>query len=199
MKNQASKNDENFNTKAKILDIAIELFAEKSYHQVTVRDIKNQVGISTGGLFYYFDSKLEIAKESLFQWMKNAYNPLYRSIDENSNPKKNLEELINFSIDLFMKRPKIMRFFLELYEVEVQNKNKSPKMLQIFNEFIAFIKNLMESYKIPNPKYKAHLLVACLDGLMFQYIFSKYTKVWLEKDILKQEMFELFIKNLKTK
>lgn len=199
MKEQASENDKNFNTKEKILGIALELFAEKSYHQVTVREIKNEVGISTGGLFYYFDSKLEIAKESLFQWIKNAYNPLYRSINENSNPKKLLEELIDFSIDLFMKKPKIMRFFLELYEVEVQNKNKSPKMLQIFNEFISVITNLMESYKIPKPKYKAHLLVACLDGLMFQYIFSNDKEAWLEKDILKQEMFELFLKNLKTK
>lgn len=56
------------NTKNKILECARQLFNEKSYQNVTMRDISSQLGISVGNLTYHFKKKEDILKEL----MKNA-------------------------------------------------------------------------------------------------------------------------------
>lgn len=196
MRQKNSGKDNALDTKTKILKASLDLFAEHSYHQITIQDIKERVGISTGGLFHHFNTKLEIAQEALSNWMENAYKPFYSRLETKNDPKLQLKELINFSIDLFMKKPKIMRFFLEVYELELQADMKSSKMIYLFNGFHNAIKTLMKLNKVPKPALKAHLLIACLDGLLFQYIFSKDSKVWHRKEILKEEIYQLFTKNI---
>lgn len=195
--NKSQKNKD-IDTRTEILNVSLDLFAEQSYHKITVKDIQKEAGISTGGLFYHFNSKFEIAQEALYKWMDDAYKPFYKKIEKKPHPEKMLKTIIDFSIDLFIEKPKMMRFFLEVYELEIQNEKKSSKMVRIFDRFISSIQVLMESYNIPNSTYKAHMLVACLDGLMFQYIFSKGSKEWLNLDILKEEMYEMFVRNLKS-
>lgn len=62
------------NAKERILKAAFELFSEKPYDEVTVDEVAKQAGVSKGGLFHYFPSKYELAKESLFygleRWMR---------------------------------------------------------------------------------------------------------------------------------
>ena len=43
-----------------ILRTAARIFAEKGYHQASIRDISRATGVSLSGLYYYFDSKEEL-------------------------------------------------------------------------------------------------------------------------------------------
>lgn len=52
-------------TKEKILDAAIDLFAQKGFDAVPMQDIAQAVGIKKASLYYYFVSKDQILKEVL--------------------------------------------------------------------------------------------------------------------------------------
>ena len=52
-------------TKEKILDAAIDLFAQKGFDAVSMQDIAQAVGIKKASLYYYFISKDQILKEVL--------------------------------------------------------------------------------------------------------------------------------------
>ncbi len=56
-------------TKEKIFDAAIDLFAERGYDGVSVRDIAKAVGIKESSLYKHYASKEEIL-ESIFEYMK---------------------------------------------------------------------------------------------------------------------------------
>ncbi|OLO28977.1 TetR family transcriptional regulator [Alkalihalophilus pseudofirmus] len=47
-------------TKKKIIDAALSLFKEKGFHEVSVRMIAKEAGISNGGFYHHFHSKDEL-------------------------------------------------------------------------------------------------------------------------------------------
>ena len=64
--------------KKDIMEIALKLFAERDFHEVTVDDIAERVGLSKGTLYLYFDSK-----EHLFMSiLEEKTNEFYRRLSE---------------------------------------------------------------------------------------------------------------------
>src|SRR5258705_12701709 len=49
-----TKSDE---TRARILDAAVELFRRRGFDAATMREIAAEAGVATGAAYYYFDSK----------------------------------------------------------------------------------------------------------------------------------------------
>lgn len=47
-------------TRQRILKVACELFSSNGYGATTNKDVADQAGITTGALYYYFDSKLDM-------------------------------------------------------------------------------------------------------------------------------------------
>ena len=62
-----------------ILRTAARIFAEKGYHQASIRDIARATGVSLSGLYYYFDSKEEL----LFLIQDHAFGTLIASLERN--------------------------------------------------------------------------------------------------------------------
>jgi AcrR family transcriptional regulator len=62
------------NTKQEILDTALNLFSQRGYSAVSIRDIGSIVGIKESTIYYHFKNKQDIFKELLkiFQEITNA-------------------------------------------------------------------------------------------------------------------------------
>jgi AcrR family transcriptional regulator len=60
-----------------ILRAAASIFAEKGYHQASIRDIARATGVSLSGLYYYFDSKEEL----LFLIQDHAFGTLTGNLE----------------------------------------------------------------------------------------------------------------------
>jgi TetR/AcrR family transcriptional regulator, cholesterol catabolism regulator len=60
-----------------ILRTAARIFAEKGYHQASIRDIARATGVSLSGLYYYFDSKEEL----LFLIQDHAFGTLLANLE----------------------------------------------------------------------------------------------------------------------
>ena len=63
----------------RILRTAARIFAEKGYHQASIRDIARATGVSLSGLYYYFDSKEEL----LFLLQDHAFGTLLANLERN--------------------------------------------------------------------------------------------------------------------
>jgi AcrR family transcriptional regulator len=61
-------------TKERIFDAAVDLFAEKGYEGVSVRDIAKAVGIKESSVYKHYASKDEIL-ETIFEYMKSRLYP----------------------------------------------------------------------------------------------------------------------------
>lgn len=65
-------------TRAKIVDAALSLFAERGFEQTTMRLIADRAGVSVGNAYYYFRSKEEL--------MQAYYASLFESFSANVAP-----------------------------------------------------------------------------------------------------------------
>jgi AcrR family transcriptional regulator len=61
-------------TKEKIFDAAVDLFAEKGYDRVSIRDIARAVGVTEGAVYKHYASKEEIL-ESIFTFVEGRIYP----------------------------------------------------------------------------------------------------------------------------
>ena len=57
MKNKTKKGPAEPNARARLLETAIDMFAEKGYAGTSVREIVHRAGVSKPVLYYYFQSK----------------------------------------------------------------------------------------------------------------------------------------------
>jgi TetR/AcrR family transcriptional regulator, cholesterol catabolism regulator len=85
-----------------ILRTAARVFAERGYHQASIRDIARATGVSLSGLYYYFESKEEL----LFLIQDHAFGTLHdnleRLLEGEKDPHRRLRLLIENHLRFFL-------------------------------------------------------------------------------------------------
>ena len=86
----------------RILRTAARVFAEKGYHQASIRDISRATGVSLAGLYYYFQSKEEL----LFLIQDHALGSLIAGVEDrlptSGDPLEKLRILIDNQLRFFV-------------------------------------------------------------------------------------------------
>jgi len=84
-----------------ILRTSAAIFAEKGYHQASIRDIARATGVSLSGLYYYFNSKEEL----LFLIQDHAFGTLLanleRLLEGEADPQRRLRLLVENHLRYF--------------------------------------------------------------------------------------------------
>lgn len=70
------------NTKQHILDVALDLFSQRGYSSVSIRDICGKVGIKESSVYYHFKNKKEI-----FDELCKYFTDVTNNISQNFNVK----------------------------------------------------------------------------------------------------------------
>jgi AcrR family transcriptional regulator len=87
-----------------ILAAAAVVFAEKGYHNASIRDIARATGTSLSGLYYYFQSKEEL----LYLVQEHSLSRLIRGVEERlvgvEDPEQKLRLLIENQLTFFVDR-----------------------------------------------------------------------------------------------
>jgi AcrR family transcriptional regulator len=93
----------------RILRISAEVFAEKGYHQASIRDISRATGVSLAGLYYYVESKEELLfriQEHSFEQLLENLRTLLEGVED---PHRRLRLLIENHLRFFVANMKEMK------------------------------------------------------------------------------------------
>jgi AcrR family transcriptional regulator len=125
-----------------ILDTALELFAEKGFHQTSISDITRKAGISKGLLYNYFESKDEVLKSII----QTGYDAAYNNLDLNGDHNLVKEEFIHFLQITFRsvrENPKFWKLYSALVMqpeildlVKIEYSQKAQDIQKLFLNFI---------------------------------------------------------------
>lgn len=171
-------------TKERIFDVAIDLFAQKGFDAVSLREISDAVGIKKPTLYYYFTSKDEILEKILeypmkrvekIGWHDTETEELIVSLGLEKFMSKACDICISWMDDPYME--KIFRIILvELYHNQ-QIKNFYTMFIDVSGSFWELIFTLMIKNKLikpSDPKILASEYLSFYGNAFLQYFLLQY-------------------------
>ena len=87
-------------TQKRILETATHLFARLGYHKTTIQDIAYHIGMTTGAVFHYYNSKTDILEE-VVEVLDQSFDPYIKYLNKDHT---DYQETINGMMDIFMDR-----------------------------------------------------------------------------------------------
>lgn len=100
----------------RLLAVAAEIFAEKGYHNASIRDIARAAGVSLSGLYYYFSSKEELLFMIQDRCFRRVISDLERQLSEVDQPERKLRALVHNHVGFFAKNMAAMRVLSHEYD-----------------------------------------------------------------------------------
>ncbi|NOQ26995.1 MAG: TetR family transcriptional regulator [Bacteroidales bacterium] len=156
-------------TTHKIMEVALELFANEGYFQSSISKIAKKAGISKGLMYNYFESKEDLLKAIIFHGVKS----LMEFFDPNHDGILSNEELIHFIKQMF----KTIREHVVYYRLYFSLMVQAPVLKLFENElwamFEPFFKTLFEYFEhegYEDPQAEVYLFQSMLDGVGMTYV-----------------------------
>jgi len=88
-------------TRARILEAAMELFRQQGFEAATMREIAVKAGVATGAAYYYFDSKDAIVLAFYDQAQKDMEPELEAALEASRDLRERLRRLIEVKLEYF--------------------------------------------------------------------------------------------------
>lgn len=161
-------------SKARILEAALQTFNEAGYDGASVRMIAQQAGISQGLLYNYFAGKDELLRE-LFEHSMRDVRESFGDASDAGTPQERLAQIVRRSIAIIRRNQTFWRLS---YGVRMQPAVLA-KLGGALTEWIAMIRAVLEEQfraaGSPTPEIDAELMFAAIDGMCQHYVLQPDT------------------------
>jgi len=132
--------------KEKIIEVAANLFGEKSYAGTSVRDISNALDVSIATIYYYFKNKEDLLFNIIESSGKDLLLNINKAIEEHSNPEERLRNMLIRHVCLTKeKKNKVKVYVEEQHHLSKRFKNIIYKQhRKIYDAYIDQLKELQK-------------------------------------------------------
>jgi AcrR family transcriptional regulator len=151
-----------------LLDRCFPLFTERGYAAITMRQIAEGLGVSTGTLYHYFKSKQAIFEQMVWRRVETDL----RAFGDQLNGLESIEARVELVFSYFGRRQEEVfnevTLYLEYYQTQLKTKTQKTILNQVYDGFFPEIENVLG---ITNP-IAAQLLFSSIDGLLLSRIYG---------------------------
>lgn len=96
-------------TREKLYQVAMGMFAKKGFDEATMRAIASEAGVAPGAIYYYFESKEAIIYEYYKQLHTDQVNALAGFLDKESSFAKRLHRVVTSKIEVALPYKNMVR------------------------------------------------------------------------------------------
>jgi AcrR family transcriptional regulator len=112
-------------TRARILEAATELFAEKGYSDARLEDVASRVGVQRAALVYYFRDKRQLYEAVLREGTSDLLERFESIFAAADPPRERIEAMVHAWVDVITERPWLARLMLR--EVAGATASREPR------------------------------------------------------------------------
>lgn len=161
-------------TRAKLVDVARQLFAKKGVEDTTMNDIAQASKKGRRTLYTYFKSKEQIYMAVVESELEMLSTQMEKAASKPVSPNKKILELIMTHLDaikMVVYRNGTLRadFFRDIWRVEAMRKEFDRKETALFRRVLHEGKEL-NLFDIDNVEITADILHYCIKGIEVPYI-----------------------------
>ncbi|MFO7864534.1 MAG: TetR/AcrR family transcriptional regulator [Salinivirgaceae bacterium] len=170
--NTSTNREGKIDRKAKIMDVALKLFAEEGFYNTSIAKIAKTAGVSKGLMYNYFESKDELLRAVLLE----TIDTIYVHLDEDRDGTVTEKEFLNFIVFLFDNIQE-RKVHWQLYTSLVLQKGVADKLSDDIGTLgkrsvemlIAFFRECFKE------RFEAELIIfsSLIKGVLIQYLTDK--------------------------
>ena len=162
-------------SRQKILDAALEVFAQQSYHSSTVGAIAKSAGVSKGLLYNYFKNKDEVLHELMVGMMDSLMSEFLPIKADGKLTDEDVKNFINIGIDLVLAKPYYWKLYFSVaLQPEVMTK-VFDKMMEKAQPYMNAMTEYFRDKGYENPEVMMRYLSAVMDGIQFHCMIDPRT------------------------
>ncbi len=158
-------------SRAKILEHALQLFAERGFDRTSVKLLAETAGISPGLVYHYFQSKDDVLR-AIFEESVQQVQAAFAAAEAAPTPGERIERLIRASLQGVRENVLFWRLF--------NGMRLHSRYLELVGEegmqWTATIRQTMERYfreaGATEPAAEAEILFALIDGVTQHFVFE---------------------------
>lgn len=184
-----------------LLNSALDIFAEKGYHQTKIKDITDNASLGAGTFYLYFKNKEELIIELFKRYLDNHISISQKIHDSNKNAYSKLEEYINANVLFMYENKDFFQIFIEhIFGNESSNPIKTLK--KYVDKFYELTENIIQQGQIEH-FFTEDVNLAIASKSLRAMIAISTTEIFLleSNDITPQELskniFQLFVRGIK--
>jgi len=158
-------------SRARILDAALTLFARRGYDATPVRTIATEAGVSHGLLYNHFRSKEEMLR-AIFEQTMAEVDASLAGAEAASGPTGAVAELVRSALETVARHPAFWRLTYQLRMQEDVTAGLGD-LVSAWSEAIrGRIEGMLRSAGAPDPALEARALFAAIDGAAQHYVLD---------------------------
>ena len=162
----------------KIIESAVDIFAQKGFHETTMKEIAESAGIGKGTIYIHFENKDHLFSEILDNGIENLAQYVENEINKNNSPGNKLKKAIKAQLEYFSKHEDFCLFlFRELWGYRQDLKNK---IIKLHNKHTVIIKEIIAEgienghFKVEDENTVSASIVGMIYGAAVHwFMFSK--------------------------
>jgi AcrR family transcriptional regulator len=143
------------NTRARIQQVALELFAEQGYERTSLREIAERLGVTKAALYYHFKSKEDIVRSFTEDYFYRLDTLIAWGREQPPSPQT-AEELLDRYITIVMESGEVFRF-LERNQATIHGTEDGKRR---FTQFRPRLAALMEIITGPDASARSRIRAA---------------------------------------
>lgn len=165
------KSSESSDAEARICAAALDLFAERCFSAVTIKDIAKATGFNTALIYYYFDSKDELVQRAVTLAVEQAFRQFRSSVTLGQDPQKTIEDWLETHVREYATISKLIKISMD-YASSAHRASKIDRAIRQFyrQEHEALVSALAAGVRSNtfgdiDPEEVATFISTCLDGI----------------------------------
>jgi AcrR family transcriptional regulator len=164
-----------------LLTKSFPLFADRGYASISMRQLAQELAVSTGTLYHYFANKQEIFEQMMMLRLSQSLGLFQEQLAEIDSCSEKIQIIFSY---LGQTEPE---FFQELmlYVEYHQSQGGTNILPQVYDRIQLEIVQLLH---ISDPDL-VQLIVAAIDGLLLAHIYGRQTN-WLQQGKLIGQLLE---------
>ena len=175
-----------------LMAAALDLFAERNFSSVTIKDIANATGVNTALIYYYFESKSDLFCSVIENAVDQAFENFRALRPGHEDPAAVIDEWLNNHVRLFDPIHKLVKISLDYSGSPNRVPSIDRSIRQFYDEETRMlslcIRQGVESgvFQPVDPESVAQFISTYLDGLMVRSVILSDLDLKASLDNLRQ-------------
>lgn len=162
-------------SRQRILDAALEVFANQGYSSSTVEAIARTAGISKGLLYNYFKGKDDVLNELMVGMMEALIKEFIPLTPGGKYTSQDMRNFIETGIDLVLEKPHYWKLYFSVFVQPEVMAIVYDKLMEVAQPYMIILTDYFREKGYDNPEVMVRYFSAIMDGVQFHCMIDPKT------------------------